>query len=155
MARCTTLQILDHHSLSPFSYPMEFTSRPLQLPLSQEDLNTINAHLMTLPPEDILRWGMEYLPNLYQTTALGLTGLATMDILSNLSTSPPPLIFLDTLYHFPETYELLEAVKKQYNTPLHVFKPQGCETVQQFEDKYGQKLWEANEHAYDYAVKVR
>jgi phosphoadenosine phosphosulfate reductase len=78
-----------------------------------------------------------------------------MDMLSKLFTAPPPLIFLDTLYHFPETYELLEVVKEQYNTPLHVFRPQGCETVQLFENKYGQKLWEADEHAYDYAVKVR
>jgi phosphoadenosine phosphosulfate reductase len=129
--------------------------KPLQLPLSQEDLHAINAHLAPLFPEDILKWGIEHLPALYQTTALGLTGLAATDMLSKLSDSPPPLIFLDTLYHFPETYELLEDVKKRYKTPVHVFKPEDCDNVQQFEEKYGQQLWELDDDTYDYLVKVR
>ena len=129
--------------------------KPLQLPLSQEDLDAINTHLTRLSPEDILKWGIEYLPALYQTTAFGLTGLAATDMLSKLSDSPPPLIFLDTLYHFPETYELVEDVKKRYSAPVYVFKPEGCDNVVQFEQKYGRRLWEVDDATYDYAVKVR
>jgi phosphoadenosine phosphosulfate reductase len=75
-------------------------------------------------------------------------------MLSKLTLSPPPLIFLDTLYHFNETYELVEDVKKKYNVPLHVYKPAGCDTVDDFEAKYGQKLWERDEDTYDFVVKV-
>jgi phosphoadenosine phosphosulfate reductase len=128
--------------------------KPLLLPLSQEDLSKVNAYLSTLTPEEILQWGTVYLPNLYQTTAFGLTGLVAIDMLSKLTTSPPPLIFLDTLYHFPETYELVEDVKKRYNVPVHVFKPEACETVKDFEGKYGERHWEADEANYDYVVKV-
>jgi phosphoadenosine phosphosulfate reductase len=128
--------------------------KPLALPLSASDLAEINAYLSTLTPEDILRWGIEYLPNLYQTTAFGLTGLVAIDMLSKITSSPPPLIFLDTLYHFQETYELVEEVKKRYGIPVHVFKPEGCETVADFEKKYGEKHWETDEGNYDYVVKV-
>jgi phosphoadenosine phosphosulfate reductase len=128
--------------------------KPLRLPLSKDELDAINAYLSPLIPEEILGWGLEYLPGLYQTTAFGLTGLVIIDMLSKLTPTPPPLIFIDTLYHFPETYELVEDVKKQYNVPVHVYKPKDCDIVDEFAAKYGEKLWETDENAYDYAVKV-
>ena len=129
-------------------------SKPLQLPLSKEELDCINAYLRDLTPEEILRWAVDHLPGLYQTTAFGLTGLVAIDMLSKITSNPPPLIFIDTLYHFPETLELVEEVKKRYGVPIHVYKPEGCTTVEDFEKKYGEKLWEKDETLYDYAVKV-
>ncbi|KAI0268135.1 hypothetical protein BC834DRAFT_868035 [Gloeopeniophorella convolvens] len=128
--------------------------KPLQLPLSQEDLAAINEYLHPLTPEEILRWAVDYIPGLYQTTAFGLTGLVAIDMLSKITPAPPPLIFLDTLYHFPETYALVEEVRARYGAPLHVYKPAGCADVQEFERKHGERLWERDEGAYDYAVKV-
>ncbi|EKM59865.1 uncharacterized protein PHACADRAFT_250637 [Phanerochaete carnosa HHB-10118-sp] len=128
--------------------------KPLKLPLSQEELDCINDYLRPLVPEDILRWAIEHVPGLYQTTAFGLTGLVAIDMLSKITPNPPPLIFIDTLYHFQETYELVEDVRKKYNCPLHVYKPDGCETVQDFEKKFGEKLWERDEELYDFSVKV-
>ena len=129
-------------------------SKPLQLPLSKEELDRVNAYLRDLTPEDILQWAVDHLPGLYQTTAFGLTGLVAIDMLSKITSNPPPLIFIDTLYHFPETLELVEEVKKRYGVPIHVYKPEGCATVEDFEKKYGEKLWEKDETLYDYAVKV-
>lgn len=128
--------------------------KPLNLPLSEEQLDVINAHLSPMVPEEILQWAIEYLPGLYQTTAFGLTGLVAIDMLSKITKSPPPLIFLDTLYHFPETYELVDDVRKRYGCPIHVYKPEGCETVQDFEAKYGQEFWKKDEDTYDFLVKV-
>lgn len=128
--------------------------KPLQLPLSQEELDRINEHLRPLVPEDILRWAVEHIPGLFQTTAFGLTGLVSIDMLSKITPSPPPLIFIDTLYHFPETYELVEDVKKKYNVPVNVYKPEDCESAQDFEKKHGEKLWERDEEVYDFLVKV-
>ncbi|KAG5648801.1 hypothetical protein DXG03_000150 [Asterophora parasitica] len=130
------------------------TPTPLQLPISKEKLDEINTHLRTLAPEDILKWAIENMPSLYQTTAFGLTGLVAIDMLAKITTSPPPLIFLDTLYHFRETYELVEEVKKRYNTPIHVYVPEGCDEVKAFEAKHGEKLWETDEDTYDFVVKV-
>jgi len=129
-------------------------SKPLQLPLSKEELNRINTYLRTSTPEEILKWAVDHIDGLFQTTAFGLTGLVAIDMLSKITPNPPPLIFIDTLYHFPETYELVEEVKKRYNVPVNVYKPEGCETVQDFEPKYGEKLWERDEETYDFVVKV-
>jgi hypothetical protein len=141
---------------SLISTPMTIAvlSKPVPLPLSQERLDAINAYLSTLSPQDILAWGLEFLDDLYQTTAFGLTGLVAIDMLSKLTDSPPPLIFLDTLYHFSETYELVEEVKERYNVPVNVFKPYSCENVEEFEELFGERLWEVDEGTYDYAVKV-
>ena len=128
--------------------------KPLNLPLSQEEIDRINAYLNDKTPEQILEWAVEHIPGLFQTTAFGLTGLVAIDMLSKITQNPPPLIFVDTLYHFPETYELVEEVKQRYNRDVHVYKPEGCETVQDFEKKYGEKLWERDEELYDFAVKV-
>lgn len=140
--------------------------KPLPSPLPEDLLASINAHLTHLTPEGILQWGLEHLPNLYQTTAFGLTGLVAIDMLSKMTDNPPPLIFLDTLYHFNETYELVEEVKQRYGyvdaksgdgpegKRIYVYKPEGCESSCDFEKKYGEKLWETDEHTYDFAVKV-
>jgi phosphoadenosine phosphosulfate reductase len=129
-------------------------SEPLKLPLSQEDLKAINAHLKLLTPEEILRWAVDRIPDLYQTTAFGLTGLVAIDMLSKITKSPPTPIFLDTLYHFQETYELVDVVKARYAIPVIVYKPEGCATREAFELKYGERFWERDEGGYDYAVKV-
>jgi phosphoadenosine phosphosulfate reductase len=66
-----------------------------------------------------------------------------------------PLIFIDTLYHFQETLDLAKKIEKKYKLKLATFYPPGVETVGEFEEKYGEKLWENDEDTYDYLVKVR
>jgi phosphoadenosine phosphosulfate reductase len=81
----------------------------------------------------------------------------TTDILSRLSPEkhPVPLIFIDTLHHFPETINLLDAVKSRYPTAdFHIFTPEGTPTVSSFVAKHGEELWKRNESYYDYVVKV-
>lgn len=130
--------------------------KPLQPPFSAEKLATVNVHLRSLEPQQILAWALEYLPGLYQTTAFGLTGLVAIDMLSKLvePDSRPPLIFIDTLYHFRETHELISEVEERYGVKVHVFKPEDCKTVEDFEKKWGERLWEQYEDIYDYVVKV-
>lgn len=43
--------------------------------LTPEVLKSLNNHLSTLEPREILEWAIDHLPNLYQTTAMGLTGM--------------------------------------------------------------------------------
>ncbi|KAF2104966.1 Phosphoadenosine phosphosulfate reductase thioredoxin [Rhizodiscina lignyota] len=123
-------------------------------------LKYINKQLSRLEPEEILRWCLITLPNLYQTTAFGLTGLVTVDILSKIAATSPlkqqtDLIFLDTLYHFPETLSLVDRVRARYpQTKLHVYKPAGTETVEEFIAKYGDRFWETDEERYDWIAKV-
>jgi phosphoadenosine phosphosulfate reductase len=107
---------------------------------------------------DILKWCLISLPNLYQTTAFGLTGLVTLDILSKIDNPTKrnvDLIFLDTLHHFSETLSLVDRVREQYpQVNLHVYKPAGSETAEQFTAKHGENLWDTNDELYDWIAKV-
>lgn len=42
--------------------------------LTESDLVTLNQQLSALQPKEILEWAIDHLPNLYQTTAFGLSG---------------------------------------------------------------------------------
>jgi len=64
------------------------------------------------------------------------------------------LIFLDTLYHFDETYALVDRIRRRYGTPIHIYKPRGCDTVDEFVAQHGDKFWDTNEEMYDYVAKV-
>jgi len=123
-------------------------------------LKHLNEHLSKLPAEKILEWAILTLPNLFQTTAFGLTGCVIADMISKISLDQNnrnhivPLLFLDTLYHFPETLELTNKFATHYHVPLKVYKPVDTNTVEEFEQTHGQKLWEINEDIYDFLVKV-
>ena len=68
---------------------------------------------------------------------------------------PVPIIFVDTLHHFPETIALLEKVKRRYPTAeFNIFTPQDAPTESDFTAKHGAELWKRNESLYDYHVKV-
>ncbi|KAJ3034925.1 hypothetical protein HDV00_004535 [Rhizophlyctis rosea] len=136
-----------------------------------EYLKHLNSKLARLSPEKILEWALISLPNLYQTTAFGLTGLVILDMVSKISkqqwketrpderdsTKPVhqvPLIFIDTLYHFDETVELAHRAADHYGAPMYVFKPEACDTREDFERIHGERLWESDPDIYDYLVKV-
>ena len=130
-----------------------------------EDLASITARLQGASPKEILEWSIANLPGLYQTTAFGITGCVTLDIISRVSAENAaaaqqphkhqvPLIFVDTLYHFPQTIELSERAAAHYSAPMHVYYPAGTQTVAEFEERWGPSLWERDEDTYDYLVKV-
>ncbi|RVX73217.1 Phosphoadenosine phosphosulfate reductase [Exophiala mesophila] len=121
-------------------------------------LKFLNRQLQFLEPQEILRWCITSLPQLYQTTAFGLTGLVTLDMLSKLKIPRPQMvdmIFIDTLHHFQETLDLVDNVRAKYPlVNLHVYKPDGVENADEFAAKYGDKLWEKDDERYDYLAKV-
>ena len=131
-----------------------------QISLSKPYLDFLNAQLENMSPVEILRFTKILFPRVHQSTAFGLTGLATIDMLSKIQRDWPQspridLIFLDTLYHFKETYELVERVQERYpELKVHVFKPYGAETTEQFEARYGEKVYETESELYDWVAKV-
>ncbi|SCV72570.1 BQ2448_4107 [Microbotryum intermedium] len=123
-------------------------------------IDVVNASLSSATPQEILAWAIAHLPNLWQTTAFGLTGLAATDMIAKITKRQKasqhlvPMIFIDTLYHFEETLALADKVERKYKLKMSVFRPPGVETTAEFEEKYGQELWKTDEDTYDYLVKV-
>ncbi|KAM0755112.1 putative Phosphoadenylyl-sulfate reductase thioredoxin [Meredithblackwellia eburnea MCA 4105] len=153
----TVTLVADSHASTSSQPQPQTQSIP---PFDPSTLESVNHQLATSTPRQILEWAVTNLPNLYQTTAFGLTGLAATDMLHKIArkqgkkSSNVPLIFVDTLYHFKETLDLAERVRNKYNVRLEVYRPPGVQTTQEFEDKYGKQLWITDEDTYDYLVKV-
>jgi phosphoadenosine phosphosulfate reductase len=130
-----------------------------EVKLTASHLEHLNRQLEGMSAMDVLRFSKILFPNLFQSTAFGLTGLVTLDMLSKLaeenpSARPVNIIFLDTLYHFQETYDLVDRVRVKYSgLRIHTFKPEGFETAAEFEETYG-KLYELSESMYDWVAKV-
>lgn len=144
-----------------FSSPFSDAPSARPSPYTPAELDALNELLSTRTPFEILEWSIDNLPRLYQTTAFGLTGLVSLDIISKisqkrgLSSHPVDLIFIDTLYHFPETIELADRASHKYGAKMHTYLPPAVNNRNQFEALYGNELWRADEDTYDYLVKVR
>ena len=143
---------------------------------TKKHLNFLNRQLQNLDPQgrkapeflfesmkltsvvEILQWCIITFPSLFQTTAFGLSGLATLDMLSKMKIPRPQmvdLIFFDTLHHFPETLTLVDRVRQRYPlVNLHIYKPEGLGTAEEFAQKYGEELWATNDQLYDWVAKV-
>lgn len=118
----------------------------------------LNRQLQMLEPREILQWCISTLPSLYQETAFGLSGLATVDMLSKMKVPRPSmvdLVFFDTLHNFPETIDLVERVRQRYPlVNVHIYKPAGVDTAKDFAEKHGERLWEVDDQLYDWLAKV-
>lgn len=129
-----------------------------ELYFTKPHLQFLNRQLQFLEPQEILKWCITTLPHLYQSTAFGLTGLVTLDMLSKMKIPRPQMvdiIFLDTLHHFPETLSLLDRVRDKYPlVNIHIYRPEGLDTAQEFAQRHGDRLWENNDQLYDWAAKV-
>jgi phosphoadenosine phosphosulfate reductase len=63
-----------------------------------------------------------------------------------------PVIFVDTLHHFPETLEHAERVRVRYGLNLQVYRP--AASREEFERLYGPRLWERDLDRYQRVAKV-
>ena len=110
--------------------------------LSDDDLAAVSASFETAPPSRIIRWAVAEFG-----TRLCLTASMTDAVLIDLAVKADPgieVVFIDTGYHFPETLETVEAVRRRYGLNLRIM------TVATQEPS----LWEADPENCCSAVKV-
>lgn len=89
---------------------------------------------------DILKWAFrEYKEGIFYACSFGAEGIVLIDLIYKIN-QDAKIVFLDTGLHFPETYELIEKVKKIYpNLNIDMVKPK-----MSLEDQarwYGEELW--------------
>ena len=124
----------------------------------------LNDHFEAMPvheqPRAILDWASRTLPagKWAQVTSFGPSGLVILDMAfrSGPSILPKmPVLTIDTLHLFPETYEHISEVKKYYGAK-HVksFHHKHAATLEEFNRKYGDKLHQGDPSVYDYVTKI-
>jgi phosphoadenosine phosphosulfate reductase len=128
---------------------------------NESQLKHWNDHLQKLQsPEEIIKWAIVTFKNIYQISALGISGLSIIHLLSEkFAEEKIDCIFIDTLHHFPQTLDLVEKIQQKYYgkdsvSDFHIVKPLGLDSEKEFSAKYGDNLWISDDDKYDYYSKV-
>jgi phosphoadenosine phosphosulfate reductase len=86
--------------------------------LSDGELRDAAARLETAPASAVIAWAVEHFhPHLCLTASM------TDAVMIDLATKVEPaieVVFIDTGYHFPETLEMVELVRRRYGLNLRV-----------------------------------
>jgi phosphoadenosine phosphosulfate reductase len=131
------------------------TQSPIQLP--NVDLDELNQRYNTAHPKDVIAWCVENVPTgLVQTSAFNVDDLVITDILYRdlKPTTPVPVIFLDTLYHFPQTLELVAKAVEVYKMDLKTYKIPDVDSREAFAAKYGDALWDTDIQQFHHLTKI-
>ncbi|MDX2216603.1 MAG: phosphoadenosine phosphosulfate reductase [Oculatellaceae cyanobacterium bins.114] len=121
------------------------------------DLEALNQQYNTAHPSEVLAWCVENLPTgLVQTSAFNVDDLVITDILYRQlrPAQPVPVMFLDTLYHFPQTLELVAKAKDIYNLNLQTYKIPEVDSREAFQAKYGDALWDTDVAQFHHLTKI-
>jgi len=87
-------------------------------------------------------------------SSFGLEDVAILHMVYDEVGARPPVVFLDTLYHFEETLELVERFEDEYDLDLRVHTPEQ-ETREEFEREHGERLWERDVEKFHELTKLR
>ncbi len=127
-------------------------------PLSSLELNLelLNREFDQASPAKILGWCVLNIPNhrLIQTSAFNVDDLVITDILYRELGRPIPVLFLETLHHFPETLELVQKVDSQYSLQLHTYQTPGVNSRAEFAALYGEQLWDTDVSKFHQLTKI-
>ncbi len=119
------------------------------------DLAELNQKYDTAHPQDVLAWCVENInTGLVQASAFNVDDIVITDILYRDLKHPIPVIFLDTLYHFPQTLELVGKVKQLYNLDLKTYKMPDLDSREAFAAKYGDALWDKDISQFHQITKI-
>lgn len=131
----------------------------LSLPLKDSDLRHLNGALSLLPVSSVLLWVSQVFPNhIAQVTSFGVSGIVLLHHLEQLNLLPSiPVISIDTLHMFPESYLLIARIREQFASSLksfHILTPSGYSERSNFDESYGSDLWQTDPSQYGYLTKV-
>lgn len=102
---------------------------------------------------DVLKWAYEtYEDELIYACSFGIEGIVMIDLINQFYPQAK-VVFLDTGFHFQETYELIDRVKARY-PQLDIEMKQPELTIKEQAKTYGDRLWERNPDQCCYMRKV-
>jgi phosphoadenosine phosphosulfate reductase len=105
-------------------------------------------------PEEILWWAMGRSKRLVQASTFNLEDQVITHILYEVLGERVPVVFVDTLHHFPQTLDVVLETRDRYDLDLVVLEPAGADTRQGFEEVYGQRLWKRDLEAFHRVTKI-
>ncbi|GGL47488.1 phosphoadenylyl-sulfate reductase [Sporolactobacillus putidus] len=90
--------------------------------------------------EEVLRWAYgAYGDKVAYSCSFGVEGMVLIDLIGHIK-SDAAVIFLDTDFHFKETYELIDRVQVNY-PKLKIIRLKPELSPEEQAEKYGESLW--------------
>ncbi|MFB2878363.1 phosphoadenosine phosphosulfate reductase [Floridanema aerugineum] len=129
----------------------------LQIEVDKLDLDELNQRFENAHPREILAWCVANLPTGFvQTSAFNVDDLVITDILYRelKPANPVPVIFLETLHHFPQTLELVKKATEIYNLDLRTYKIPDINTREEFAKVHGEALWDTDIQKFHFLTKI-
>lgn len=122
-------------------------------PTAGLDLDEVNQALAGSPAQEILSWALDAVPRdrLALISAFGPGSAVLIHLLAEIE-ADLPVIFVDTLHHFRETLDHVEAVRRRYDLDLRIYRP--AESLDEFVRTHGERLWEKDLQRYQQVAKV-
>ncbi|WP_100372521.1 phosphoadenylyl-sulfate reductase [Bacillus sp. FJAT-45037] len=115
------------------------------------DIDQWNHALKKKDSVEVLKWAYQtFGDELVYSCSFGAEGMVLIDLISKVKPNAT-IVFLDTDFHFKETYQLIEQVKQRYPKLQFVIKKPVLTPEVQAE-KYGDELWR---HHPDQCCKLR
>ncbi len=124
-----------------------------EVPITEEEVAERNRWLEGSDPDRILRWAVESFPEgkVAMSSTFGVGGMVLIHALAEQGLRVP-ILFIDTLHHFPETLEHAERVAERYGLDLRIHRP--AASLEEFEARHGPRLWERDEGLFHRLTKV-
>ncbi|MDH3977884.1 MAG: phosphoadenylyl-sulfate reductase [Gammaproteobacteria bacterium] len=125
-----TAEIIDLPTLGDIEALDEKESR-------QRVLDYCNEQMTDKSPEERVEWAMEHLPpNQVLTSSFGVQAAVSLHLVTRHAPDIP-VIFIDTGYLFPETYQFVDALTERLNLNLQVYRSKTSPAWQ--EARHGQR----------------
>lgn len=117
-------------------------------------VDSLKEEFTGLQAEERLERAVEEFPDIVVASSFGLEDVAILDMLYSRD-HEIPVVFLDTLYHFQETLDFVKEFREEYGLDLKVYRPPDTETREEFEELYGERLWERDVERFHELTKLR
>jgi phosphoadenosine phosphosulfate reductase len=115
------------------------------------DLDALNLRLAEASPEAVLEWARDtFGEQLILTSSFGADSALMLHLVSRVIPRIP-VVFLDTGYLFPETYQFAEALRQRFDLDLRTYSP--LITAARQEALHG-RLWEGDQQALEVYNKI-
>lgn len=111
------------------------TSKMKELALKHNDVLEQNT------AEEVLQWAANKIPNLTLACSFGAEDIVLVHMLQNINPNVD-VFYLDTNFHFQETYETRDKLIERYKIQFIQVLP--SLTPEEQQNLYGDKLWETN-----------
>src|SRR5690606_23992327 len=102
------------------------------------------VELETASPEEILKYAVETFPNITFACSFGAEDVVLVDMLQKVSPKTD-IFYLDTDFHFKETYETRDRIEQHYGLKFVQVKPEL--TPEERAAQHGEELWKSDPNA--------